>query len=201
MSVLRVTKIMMTKITENIIKVDNFLNEEESLRYIDLANEKGFTLATINTKEGQVENTSVRNNSRCTYDSDELSNELWEKMKEYLPNTFNGRIADRLNNRLQIYRYEAGERFNWHLDGFYSPDPFTTSYFTFLVYLNDNFGGGGTSFKDIKFEDGKKDLTIEAKQGTALFFYHRLKHRGDEITKGVKYAMRSDVMYSSSLGK
>ena len=69
------------------------------------------------------------------------------------------------------------------------------SQFTFMVYLNDGFGGGGTSFADPRrrlFDA----FTVVPKKGSALFFYHHLDHRGDEVTSGRKYVLRSDVMYS-----
>jgi hypothetical protein len=36
---------------------------------------------------------------------------------------------------------------------------------------------------------------IEPHAGMALLFQHRLLHEGSEVTSGVKYVVRSDVMY------
>ena len=55
-----------------------------------------------------------------------------------------------------------------------------------MIYLHDNFEGGETTFKGI---------SIRPKQGMALLFLHNLYHEGSEVTKGVKYVLRTDVMY------
>jgi hypothetical protein len=39
-------------------------------------------------------------------------------------------------------------------------------------------------------------FTVVPRKGSALFFYHHLDHRGDEVTSGRKYVLRSDVMYA-----
>jgi hypothetical protein len=36
---------------------------------------------------------------------------------------------------------------------------------------------------------------IDPKPGRALLFQHFLLHEGSAVTRGVKYVMRSDVMY------
>ncbi len=57
-----------------------------------------------------------------------------------------------------------------------------------MVYLNDDFTGGTTNFLHL-------EKRIEPRAGMALFFQHRLLHEGSEVTDGVKYVLRSDVMY------
>ena len=192
----------MNKITiaPNIYIVEDFFTKEECEKYIEFSEQNGFTKATIQTSKGLVVNANIRNNSRFSYDNYDFSEKLFEKMKEYLPDTFFSRKICGLNNRVHFYKYDVGQKFDWHMDGHYSPDAYTTSYFTFLVYLNDDFEGGNTSFDSVATDDGYISFTVEPKVGTALFFYHKNIHIGEEITKGVKYAMRSDVMYCSGLG-
>jgi hypothetical protein len=36
---------------------------------------------------------------------------------------------------------------------------------------------------------------VRPKQGMALLFLHDLYHEGSEVTQGVKYVLRSDIMY------
>ncbi len=55
-----------------------------------------------------------------------------------------------------------------------------------MIYLNDEFEGGETTFQS---------QTIKPKKGNALVFYHGMKHSGEEIKAGVKYVLRTDVMY------
>jgi len=46
--------------------------------------------------------------------------------------------------------------------------------------------GGATNFKDI---------SIKPETGMALIFKHELLHEGAKVTAGLKYVLRSDVMY------
>ena len=55
-----------------------------------------------------------------------------------------------------------------------------------MVYLNDGFEGGETSFNHID---------VVPKRGMALFFIHQIKHKGQSVSQGRKYVLRSDVMY------
>jgi hypothetical protein len=55
-----------------------------------------------------------------------------------------------------------------------------------MMYLNDNFEGGETTFRELK---------IRPRQGMALLFLHNLYHEGTQVTRGVKYVLRTDVMY------
>jgi hypothetical protein len=40
--------------------------------------------------------------------------------------------------------------------------------------------------------------TIQPQLGMALIFPHRLLHRGVEVESGIKYILRTDVMYSEN---
>ena len=55
-----------------------------------------------------------------------------------------------------------------------------------MIYLNDNFKGGETKFND---------LVIAPKKGSALLFYHYLEHEGAEVIEGIKYVLRTDIMF------
>ena len=60
---------------------------------------------------------------------------------------------------------------------------------TFMVYLNDGFQGGFTKFDD---------FIVWPQKGMGLCFDHQLSHEGAAVTSGTKYALRSDVMFSSA---
>jgi prolyl 4-hydroxylase len=55
-----------------------------------------------------------------------------------------------------------------------------------MIYLNDEFEGGETNFGEI---------SIKSETNRALVFEHHLLHEGCAVTKGRKYALRSDVIY------
>lgn len=60
---------------------------------------------------------------------------------------------------------------------------------TFMIYLNDDFTGGQTAFYEF-------DVDVAPRLGMALVFQHRLLHEGCTVRSGVKYVLRSDVMYA-----
>jgi hypothetical protein len=68
------------------------------------------------------------------------------------------------------------------------------SFVTLHLYLNDDgLEGGATRFWTA---DKKHWLDVHPKLGRVLIFQQRmLVHSGEEVTKGVKYTMRSDFLF------
>ena len=50
------------------------------------------------------------------------------------------------------------------------------------------FEGGETNFLDL-------GESVAPAPGRALLFQHPILHEGSEVTSGIKYAIRSDIMY------
>lgn len=100
-------------------------------------------------------------------DDGTLSAALWAEIARLVPLTFKGRTAIGLNERLRFYRNDPGQKFDWHQDGYYERENGERSQYTFRVYLNDGFGGGGTSFRD---PHGRlfDPFTVVPKKGSAL---------------------------------
>ncbi|KAJ4292614.1 hypothetical protein N0V90_009277 [Kalmusia sp. IMI 367209] len=104
----------------------------------------------------------------------------------------------RLNERLRFLKYVGGEYFKAHNDGSYeTPDGKERSYFTLHLYLNDaadQLKGGATTFYDYNMI---RRIDVAPKSGRVLIFQHRnLLHSGDDVTEGIKYTMRTDIMYA-----
>jgi hypothetical protein len=91
---------------------------------------------------------------------------------------------------MRFYRYDVGQKFKWHGDGCFRRSNGEQCFLTFMVYLNDDFAGGETLFRD--------GVRIAPQQGMALLFCHWQKHMGDEVRDGRKYVLRSDVMYAKT---
>jgi hypothetical protein len=102
-----------------------------------------------------------------------------------LPPAPAGQTAQGLPKDLRFYKYSAGERFKMHKDGAWT-ERGLTSQLTLLVYLNAGFEGGDTQFRD---------CTVTPQTGDALLFLHDTWHEGTAVTSGVKYVLRSDVLY------
>ncbi len=92
------------------------------------------------------------------------------------------------NERLRCYRYQPGEYFRPHFDGVFVRARDERSHLTFMVYLNDTEAGGDTVFP-------ARALRITPRAGMALLFNHHVLHESTTLERGVKYAVRSDIMY------
>lgn len=180
----------MEKIIYNndIFVLENFLTNEECKELIEKSEDIGFEEAKVQTgSNAQSMLKSVRNNDRIMYKDEELASKLFLRAKDYLVQEFNNYQLLSLNEMFRIYKYSVGQRFKMHRDGSFIRNEVEKSFYTFLIYLNEDFEGGETEFDDL--------FTIKPKTGDLLVFLHPYKHEGKLLTKGLKYALRSDVMY------
>ncbi|KAE9365335.1 hypothetical protein N431DRAFT_352776 [Stipitochalara longipes BDJ] len=118
-----------------------------------------------------------------------------------------------LNERLRFLKYGPGQFFREHCDGSYeTEDGSQKSFYTYHLYLNDSaqalgipestetdlLRGGATTFHSA---DRTRRIDVDPRIGRVLIFQHRrLIHSGDEVTAGIKYTMRSDVMFEPDGG-
>jgi prolyl 4-hydroxylase len=171
---------------ESIFTIKNVLTPNECQAYIALTEQTGYDAAPITTASGFVMRTDIRNNTRVIIDDFEIAQNLWQHVQAHIPPILEGRQALGLNERFRFYRYDMGQYFAPHSDGCFRRDNGEESLLTFMIYLNDEFDGGETNFGEV---------TIKPETGMALVFAHPLLHEGCAVTKGRKYALRSDVMY------
>jgi len=178
--------------------ISDFLSAKECDQFIRMSEERGYGDAPVSTPDGMVMMKDVRNNERVMIDDVAIATDLFDRTAPFIPTRFKKKWEPvGLNERLRFYRYDIGQQFDWHMDGYFERDNGDRSFFTFMVYLNDGFEGGGTSFTD--FSSPKKQyegIKIVPHKGMALLFHHPIMHRGDPVAKGRKYVLRSDVMYS-----
>ena len=95
-------------------------------------------------------------------------------------------------------RYEKGHYFRGHCDGQLKLPDGRQSHVTVQIYLGDaDVKGGATRIsKGRRGGDKEAFVDIEPKMGRVLIFQQRgLFHSGEDVTKGVKYALRSDFMF------
>jgi hypothetical protein len=175
-------------ITDEIFTVSEFFSSGECDAHIDLAESLGFTDAPINGTFGPQIRKDVRNNQRVMIDDVDRASHLWQRAEVYVPKFVGNWQASGINERLRFYRYDIGQQFNWHHDGAFERPNGERSRLTFMIYLNDDFEGGETSFGDV---------IIKPIKGMALFFVHQLRHKGETVILGRKYVLRTDVMYGS----
>ena len=168
--------------------VDRVLDPAECAALVARIDAAGPELASINLPGGPKIDTGTRNNDRVILDDPALASLLFERVRGHVPATMKGMTAVGANERLRCYRYRPGQRFGPHYDGSFHRSDHERSLLTFMVYLNEGFTGGETAFLDL-------GVAIAPRPGLALLFQHPVLHEGCEVTAGIKYAVRSDVMY------
>ncbi|MFB6453850.1 2OG-Fe(II) oxygenase [Chitinophaga sp. Hz27] len=171
-----------------IFTINNFLTADECQYLIDKSEGIGYEAATVNVGGGEQRlMTSVRNNERVILKDETYATELWQKLNSFAPEGKLNRTACGLNELFRYYRYTPGQRFKMHLDGPFIRNSTEASQYTFLIYLNDGYTGGETVFYTGE--------VVRPEAGSALIFYHSLRHEGAILRSGTKYVLRSDIMY------
>ena len=168
--------------------VREVLSEAECRAWIAEMEGLGFEAAPITTGAGFVMAPSVRNNTRVMVDDAARAAVLWERVAPHAPEEVGRWRAVGLNERFRVYRYEPGQYFRWHADGAFRRSAREASLLTCMVYLNDaGLLGGETEFADFD--------PVRPETGKVLLFDHHLMHQGAPVFEGVKYVLRTDVMY------
>lgn len=166
--------------------IEDFFTPQECDELILWSEQKGYEEAKVQVYGKEIMLKAVRNNSRITFVDFDLAERLWEKFKPFAVEKFANSEVLGFNEMFRFYKYEPGQRFKKHIDGSYVRNEEESSYFTFMIYLNDDFEGGHTTFQ---YHD------VKPRKGMALVFYHGIKHSGEEIQSGTKYVLRTDIMY------
>ncbi|WP_372369369.1 prolyl hydroxylase family protein [Candidatus Uabimicrobium sp. HlEnr_7] len=182
--------------TKNVFTITDVFSKEECQKYINHTEKIGFTDAPINTNTGAVVSPEVRNNTRVMFDDKDIAKKLWERVKTFVPEKYKGRKFLGLNERFRFYKYDQGQRFAPHADGYYTRENGERSLFTFMIYLNEDYKGGETKFFYMPLLGRKKEFVIKPQTGMALLFEHTIIHEGATVITGRKYVLRSDIMYT-----
>ncbi|PIY07890.1 MAG: oxidoreductase, 2OG-Fe(II) oxygenase [Flexibacter sp. CG_4_10_14_3_um_filter_32_15] len=173
-----------THLIENrIITIENFFTPQKCQKYIDLSEKLGYEAAKLDTRKVVSE---VRNNERTFHKNQELANLIFERGKDFFVPKIGRNEVVGVNELFRFYKYEKGHQFKGHQDGNFIRNESEASYFTFMVYLNDGYQGGETTFLKHR---------IIPQEGMALIFLHKLYPEGSEVLEGRKYVLRSDIMY------
>ena len=195
------------------IEVIDALSEDECTNVIQACENLGFTPASLTTPAGPVMRLDLRDNYSLMFICNhETLNRLAKRVIDCLPAEIDGWVLDLeapLNKLFRVYRYEAHQKFAPHLDGSYCSSDTRVSMMTMLVYLNEDFEGGTTTF----FPEGRLKLGGPTEQvepvdvhpvtGNILLFPHGLAtqsplHQGTRhLSEGkYKYVLRTDVMFT-----
>jgi hypothetical protein len=175
-----------------VVTLENVLPPEACLGLIDRIEALGPSAAPITTSRGLVMRPDLRNNDRVMFDDPDLATRLVEAARPRVPERLEQDwVLCGANERLRCYRYRPGQHFAPHFDGAFHRSTDERSLLTFLVYLNGCRAGGSTRLLDLGIE-------VEPRAGLGFVFNHHLLHEGAPVLEGVKYVVRTDLMYRRS---
>mmetsp|Transcript_36477 Transcript_36477/g.73553 ORF Transcript_36477/g.73553 Transcript_36477/m.73553 type:complete len:267 (+) Transcript_36477:65-865(+) len=164
--------------------VHEVLEPSECAALLARANEHGFT--------------PLSNRFRRMLDCPELAAYLLEVLRPHLPARLcHGKeCLEELNPRFRFTCYLPGQEFGPHCDPYYAhpkghPKEGQVSRITVLLYLHDvpEANGGATNFV------GRSLVACQPRGGSALIFTQDLRHEGSRVNAGLKYFIRSELMY------
>lgn len=177
---------MNQNVSDGIWQIQTLLTGDECARYIALTEARGYEPATISTRRGHVLDLERRDNDRLIVDDPALAGEIWTRLACHVPAFYWGQQAIGLNERFRFYRYAPGQSFKGHSDAAFRRPNGEESKLTVLIYLSADFSGGETAFLH---------SMVTPRRGAALVFRHSLFHEGRPVLSGIKYVMRTDVMF------
>ena len=184
----QVSVVSSIKNISNVAYVANMLNKEYCSSLVDKLKEHEFTVNDEEDDYYQIPEVVIK------YSDSDLFLELEYAFNNYIAKYLQTiRFKKEFNiNSIQFAKYSATgdiSKGNWHYD--------EDSDSTVVIYLNDDYEGGGTQFKT-EADDGI--VTVDKFEvGDSVFFNGRVvPHRGLPVTKGDRYIL---VFWCSGLAE
>ena len=172
------------------------LSDQECDAWIRWGESKGFVLE----KHAQTSNIAHRDNGRLAVDSAEIASQIFARLAPWIPSEVGGKRACGCNSNIRLYKYEPGQRFGPHVDQANRLSDGSVTEFTVLLYLSgDGVVGGETVFYGSHGSNPSDDtIRFKPRKGACLVHAHGMRcltHEGSEVTKGVKYLLRTDISF------
>uniref|UniRef100_A0A7N0SWA8 Fe2OG dioxygenase domain-containing protein n=1 Tax=Kalanchoe fedtschenkoi TaxID=63787 RepID=A0A7N0SWA8_KALFE len=198
----------------DLFTIPNFFTSVESKAFVKVAESIGFVhQGSLGPAYGEA----FRDNDRIAVNDPDLADTLWQSglSKVFMDIKIRRKVAVGLNPNIRLYRYKAGQHFGRHIDESVDLGGGKLTHYTLLIYLS----GGGRS-KSKNDSSTLKDTTLEPLVGGETVFYGSrnslvaevapvegmallhihgdkcLLHEGRNVTKGIKYVFRSDVIFA-----
>ncbi|KAL8720012.1 MAG: hypothetical protein Q9225_003057 [Loekoesia sp. 1 TL-2023] len=200
--------------------LDNVLSADECANLIRAAKAQTdgeWQQATINAGySGQQIDVETRLCGRIIWDNKELASRIWARCQDHVPEILE--LKDKplitgagplmkdwtyrltgLNPGMRFLRYFDGNYFRRHFDGTFRTEEGENSFLTLHLYLNEPdedslLQGGATTFHAL--DRSGRHMDVMPKVGRVLLFQQKgLLHSGADVTRGIKFTMRADVMY------
>ncbi|KAL1525080.1 hypothetical protein AB1Y20_019953 [Prymnesium parvum] len=188
-----------------LLTVESVFSRDEAERLVQMADAIGFGRTNYPRM--------YRGNLRLITIDLSLSDAVWHRVSHLVPSSIEsaGSTWDAvgLNECWRLAKYLPGDCFQAHCDDYFARNKDEKSFYTANIYLNDvpNQHGGATRFwEDMRASQSAKAgsgvqpiVSITPEAGLGVLFRQPpdefLLHDGEKLRDGIKYLIRSDVMY------
>src|SRR6266542_991899 len=116
---------------DRIFVIHEFLTAGECGAFVEKSERAGYEEATITTPAGFVMAKEIRDNARLIVDDASLAERWWQRARPFLPESSEEWRAVGFNERFRFYRYDPGQKFAPHYDGYFRRDNGERSHLTF----------------------------------------------------------------------
>ncbi|KAG2187420.1 hypothetical protein INT44_005108 [Umbelopsis vinacea] len=195
--------------------ITNVLTSSECDQVLSAAESIGFT-PDVPAVGAAVDSVSVLAHNFFWLVDDDFLGTIFKRCEPHFPKEIGGGAVVGVNSRWRVYRYVPGAIYRPHIDGAWpgsglDPEDGTYKYdmynntrwsrLTFLLYLNEEFEGGPTTFFLPAAQEGILEArAVSPRRGCVLCFPHgntagSLLHEGSPVLNGAKYVARTDVLY------
>lgn len=186
------------------VLINSFLSPYECSSLIENIYYEEYIDTTFYKDEHQLD--IQRISHRLMKDVPEFASQIFERLSPFLPQTFSVPIEDEFlgpfskgtwllkeaHDRISFLKYDVGGKFSLHRDVIFMKNENLRSFYTVLIYLNENYEGGNT----IIYNENREVLyEIVPKTGLAFVMPKRQMHEGCEVMHGTKHVLRVDVLY------
>lgn len=173
--------------TNDLLLIQEALNEAECEFLIDLLESVDLPPNCATSPFGIARPLSAGIVDECSlFNNHQFTHLLWTRLAKHLPKDLGYSNAVGLNERLRFRRFRPGQSRPSHVDIPFLRSPVESSSFSLVIYLNDDFDGGALRIGHV---------SVSPRRGMAVAFRHHIKHEEETVFKGVKYILRTDIMY------
>ena len=184
--------------------LENLLTDAECEEVIAGSESLGFK-----QKKSKRSGPAIRHNMRAIYEpTDHFTSTLENRLKPFVEKIDVSAIGSYwrlpkergfLNTKWRVNSYKEGEAFLPNYDSGHTFSPSTRSILSLIIYLNDDFNGGETTFFPGSIE--QEPTRVRPKKGAAIIFHHygplNPIHSTEPvvITGRKKYIARTDIIF------
>lgn len=168
-----------------VFTMDDVFTEDE------ITNFKQYVIGQLTTPTRNFTNSDFLNGKIVNKD---ISRLIYTRIQPYLPNAYQNtwQFVGSIDT-IMCAQVNAGKQFGIHTDTGCEYDTKNNRFskFTVLIYLNDDFEGGHTTFYSQTF---KELFKVAPKRGRVLCFDIDEFHKGEMVTKGIKLWIGTELV-------